>query len=280
MSKFSQGDFDCTITYSCSSVEQIGEISSSISCSDFTKAGVYTDPSSTSLSSSLTLNLDSGVYNTGVIKPYTYEVTISGGVSGGLTAVTTTVRFTLTDPCETADVSATTQTPVANTFDGESVLTLTPFTTSSYNCPISYGCDFLDSTKSERDDWLTCDSFTRHGIPYGELTGATGELKITLGASDYAADRVGTYVFLIKGVSDVNPTKTATGEVRLIVANPCPSATVSSVLTTGSFGSVTFDDPQNLAITGFTPSFPACAATVECDDVYEESSKTTTATGL
>lgn len=186
----------------------------------------------------------------------------------------------MTDPCETADISAATQTTVTNTFDGESVLTLTPFTTGSYNCPISYGCDSLDSTKSERDDWLTCDSFTRHGIPYGELTGATGELKITLGASDHAADRVGDYVFLIKGVSDVNPTLTATAEVKLTVADPCPSATVTADLTTGSFGSVKFDDPQNLAITGFTPSFPACAATVACDDVYEESSKTTQATGL
>ena len=91
----------CTLTYSCESISELGEASSSISCSDFESSITLEG------SSRLQLNPTSTEYTQlSPWRPGTYTVTIKALVNEassdvpGTTSKTTTFDFTLVDPCD------------------------------------------------------------------------------------------------------------------------------------------------------------------------------------
>ena len=92
----------CTISYECTSIDEDGEASSSISCDDLV---TYIDTDTLFSLESLTTKYGSPY------RPGTYTVTITGTIDGvadvvpGTNSKTTTFDFTLTDPCLTAVVT-------------------------------------------------------------------------------------------------------------------------------------------------------------------------------
>ena len=85
----------CTVTYTCTTVNELDGQGSNLGCSDF---GGITDGE---IDGTVSLTATPADYTSGSKEPGQYEFTVKGTVDGSEdpTTATTTVTFTLTDPC-------------------------------------------------------------------------------------------------------------------------------------------------------------------------------------
>ena len=93
MTPFTLTPTRCQVTYACTSVARVDSSTSTIDCDDLTFD---------TTTGSFTFSADSDDYKSGDFIPGTYTVTITGTAVGSspLKDDTTTMSFTLVDPCD------------------------------------------------------------------------------------------------------------------------------------------------------------------------------------
>jgi len=171
--------FTCAVTYECSAVSD-DRGADVLSCSDFTTVGIpYGEASGAD--GKLVISFDSADYNDGTIFAGDYTVTIKATLTANpSTTQTADVTFTLDDPCDTANVVATTQTDTTpNAFTGENIVfTLTEFESEGgYECPLTYSCVDISSP-------IKCADFTVAGELFGG-SGTTNTLTYSADLADF-----------------------------------------------------------------------------------------------
>ena len=93
MTPFTLTPTRCSVTYACTNVARQGSANSSVGCNDLTFDEA---------TGSFTFSADSDNYKSGNFIPGTYTVTITGTAVGSSPPKddTTTMSFTLVDPCD------------------------------------------------------------------------------------------------------------------------------------------------------------------------------------